>query len=324
MYKNLYKNVNQLKEHQTERRIQLLEDQRKQREDQFSFQRDLKEILNSKHRRRGRNYFDESFKHVLMLSEWMMSQPEDIEDFFLVPCPKGKRCSLSTGDGRNKLAKLFYKNGVKFFEFRCNLPAYTIFDCVYNELSQSVYILDVIAFAGRDLVGCDAAFRFFWMKSKFEEDDIKTTGDDKNLQLKLLQHYDFLDHYAMKTCFQTYPMFDDDTELDGFLFYHKEGSYTAGETPLVLWLFPFMVDELFDTYRVNSSYHSLKPENYTNYLDFIKDFDEKLKSRQKKKHFNKKKVETEHDIMDLKESSFDDSRDEMQAMIDLEMTGNEF
>jgi len=32
--------------------------------------------------------------------------------------------------------------------------------------------------------------------------------------------------------------------LDGFLFYHRDASYTYGQTPLVTWLKPFMLSEV--------------------------------------------------------------------------------
>lgn len=316
----MYKNVNQLKEHQIARRTQLLEGQRKQRDNQFSLQRDLKKIIAPKTRR---NEFNETFRYNLMLSEWMMSRPEDIDDFLMVPCPKGIRCSLSTEDGSYK-AKLYYKNGRKFLEFKTNLPAYTILDCIYSAESRTVYILDVTAFANRDLIHGDAAFRFFWLSSKFTEEDIKTTDTNEGLHLRLLRSYDFSDTFSIRTCFQTYPIFTDGTDLDGYLFYHKEGSYTVGESPLVLWLFPFMIDELFDTYRVNPCYHSSKPDSYTNYIDFITEFESK--QCQKKKHFSKKKAKIEYETMDLNEvneQSFDDSQNVMQTMIELEMTGND-
>lgn len=318
-FRSMYKNVNQLKEHQIERRIRLLEAQRKKREDKFAIQRDLKDILRPKSKTFN---FDKTFRNILMLSEWMMTKPENIEDYLLVPCPKGIRCSLSTGDDKNKAASLYYKNGQKFLEIKTNLPVYTILDCVYNKELQIVHVLDAIAFGCRDLIDCDASFRFFWLKSKFDEDCIRTTDSDSKLQLQLLNNYDFNDPYAIRTCFQTHPLFKEGAELDGYLFYHKDGLYTAGSTPLVLWLFPFMVDELFDTYKVDPFYHSEKPEAYSNYLDFIREFDEQLKNR-KKKVTSKIKVEAEQETMDVIESSFDESRDEMQAMIELEMTGND-
>lgn len=82
-FRDMYKNVNQLKEHQTARRTRLLEEQRRHREEQFSFQRDLKEILSTRNNKKNR--LNDLFRYNLMLSEWMMSKPEDIDDFLLIP-----------------------------------------------------------------------------------------------------------------------------------------------------------------------------------------------------------------------------------------------
>lgn len=201
------------------------------------------------------------------------------------------------------------------------MPAYTILDCVYCSASQTIYVLDTTAYNDRDLTACDATFRFFWLKSKFMEDSLMVTDKDKILKLVRLESFDFLEPFAIKTCFETaFVGFNDKSELDGYLFYHKEGSYTSGESPLVLWLFPFMIDELFDNYKVDQSFHSKRPENYTNYLDFIKEFNEKSKKRR-----NKKKTvqslgggEMEHESIEV--SFTEDSSDDVQAMIDLEMT----
>lgn len=309
-FKDLYKNVNQLKEQQINRRLQLLEDQRRQREDNFSAGRDLKEFISSQSRKKYRA--NPLFKHALMLSEWMMVRPDDIEDFILVPCPKGIRCTLSTGENRRQTAMLYYKNGTKFKEFKTNIPSYTIIDCIYDKHTEILYFLDVIGYSGRDLVHCDTSFRFFWLKSRFVEDNPQVTEKESTLTLALVSTFDMSDSFSCRACFQKSSHFPEDTELDGFLFYHKDCSYTAGQTPLVLWLFPFMVDELFDEYQINSRY--IRPENYTNYLDFIKDFDEKLL---KKKKPNQKATAEPMDAHD------DDSRDETQAMIDLEMAGDD-
>lgn len=208
---------------------------------------------------------------------------------------------------------------MKHFEVKTNLPAYTILDVIYNEASQTIFVLDMIAYGDRDMIDTDASFRFFWLKSKFEEEDLRITDSEKNIKFDLIMTYDFLDSSAVRSCFQDYPIFSNaKAELDGFLFYHKDASYTAGQTPLVLWLFPFMVDELFEI-KVNPCYHATRPDNYTNYLDYIKEFDIKMKQRKGKKQRNTSDS-MEHEMTD---ATNDDSRDEMQAMIELEMTGND-
>lgn len=55
---------------------------------------------------------------------------------------------------------------------------------------------------------------------------------------------------------------------DGLLFYHKESTYVSGFTPLVVWLKPFMVPEIFNV-SVDPEYMERRPKNYTTYLEHI-------------------------------------------------------
>jgi snurportin-1 len=91
-FRDMYKNTSQLKEHQVRRRMELLEEQKMHRMDQFSFRRDLTEIVSAKVKLKDKHTTAPKggMRTNLMLSEWMMEKPEDIEDFYLVPCPKGK------------------------------------------------------------------------------------------------------------------------------------------------------------------------------------------------------------------------------------------
>lgn len=313
---------NYLQDQQQKRRDLLLEEQRMKREEQYSYLRDLKEILTDLKIEYPERKFNRNFKDNLMLSEWMMEAPEDIEDFLLVPCPKGVRVTVvkeSSRYHRQVNTNIFYKTGVKHSTIKSNLPKDTILDCVYSKKNKIIYILDAIMYAGRDLTNCDTEFRRYWIQSKIDEDELRVFDGCK---LELIKAHDFVDTQSVYECFQTAPIFNDGTELDGYLFYHKESSYTIGETPLVLWLFPFMVDEVLTMFHVHPSYNSLKPLDYTNYLDYIKTFNEKLsKKRQKSK--NKKTAELmECEVSKPSEVDLDESVDEMQRMIDLEKYGD--
>lgn len=107
----------------------------------------------------------------------------------------------------------------------------------------------------------------------------------------MIQNYDFSDAHQIASALNTCPIFSDNTELDGFLFYHKDGSYTYGESPLVLWLYSFMVEEVMPMFNVHDFYNE-KPENYTNYLQFIQEFEaERDKGKRKT---DKMDTETSH------------------------------
>lgn len=136
------------------------------------------------------------------------------------------------------------------------------------------------------MTNCDTAFRRYWIGSKFFECrlgviDVKLPNN--NMKLNFIDGYEFSQPHRIHRCFQHIPCFPElGAELDGFLFYHKDASYTPGETPLVLWLFPYMVDEVLTMFRVHPDYNSLKPDGYTTYLEQIEKFQEKQNHKKEK------------------------------------------
>ncbi|KAG5669185.1 hypothetical protein PVAND_017079 [Polypedilum vanderplanki] len=314
-FKNLYKNQSNLAQQQSLRRAKLLEEQKQRRENQFSSQRDIKS--ENEQQKKKKIYKDFDYKNNLMLSEWMMETPEDLEDFLLIPCPKGIRSTLSNEKTKNKNCRLYYKNGTENLRFKTNLPQQTILDCILDKISNTLFILDVIKYDGRDFMNCDTSFRHFWIKNKFIESDLKIIDEESDMKMQLLDVYDLADSNQGFSCFQKYPMFNEGTELDGFLFYHKEADYTIGETPLVLWLFPFMIEEVLSMFKVHPNYNNQKPDNYRNYLDYIKIFNETLK----KKRRSRNKSESSMEIQENQDENEFDMQNEIQKMIDLERFG---
>lgn len=303
-HKNLYKFTDKKETSQTARRAKLLEEQKKRREKQYSASR------NEESEEQYEPYYriNENYRNCLMLSEWMTEVPDDLEDFVLVPCPKGWRCSFVV---KSNKAALHYKNGKEFKKgLSTNIPKNTVLDCFYVEKSSTLYILDVLKYKGRDVIDCDYSFRSYWIRTKFDEDDLKFLDD--NITLKMIEIYDFNDPFSIQKCYEMYPIFSDETELDGFLYYHKEGSYTFGETPLVLWLFPFMVEEVMPTYKIHPHYNSLKPNDYENYQQYITDFNAKMSRKGRRSK--------EISGMDC-ETSTETIEDPIQQTIELETYG---
>lgn len=90
---------------------------------------------------------------------------------------------------------------------------------------------------------------------------------------------------AISRALSKHPYFDSDKpQIDGLLFYHKEGYYTPGSTPLVLWLKPYMVNEMLgEDVHVADGYHHARPAAYTNMYDFISNYEEARKRKPKKR-----------------------------------------
>lgn len=303
-HKDLFKNFNTLKTKQQLRQQEYLIKLKDKRSKSFADNR--KEIINNSNSGKvGRNRYlkrYEEFKNILMLSEWMLMKPMDIDDFLLVTCPKGTRVTLSS-DGY-KGCKLFYKNGQEFKTVNCHLPQ-VILDCIYNKDTDTIYILDIISYGGIDLADCETTFRFYWINNKFDEDQWK--GSD-NVELKILPHSDCMNNEEMLNCFHSASSYCGESGLDGFLFYHKLSTYIHGpkSTPLVLWTFPYMINEVFDEFTNLRIFESTKPEDYKNYMDFIQEFNSKMnmkKKRGRKSEMNEVEMEEQKlELEDMNES----------------------
>lgn len=242
--------------------------------------------------------------YKLQLSEWLEEKIHP-ENWFLVPIPKGVVHVLVVRPSKqNKPTLVYFKDNHFFKKMRTNLPLNTILDCYYNGSTKTFYVLDVLAYKGSDLRMTTCDFRFFWIKNKMIDDDLGVI-DDSGMKMESLAYYDMENLEETLARFENFPMFENnEPELDGLLFYHKDSHYVEGKTPLVLWLFPFMVPEIFPEHNflIDPMYLKQRPENYTNYLDFIKQFNEKAaeKKRNRRRGRNMKMdVEVSEDQSEL-------------------------
>ncbi|XP_071642215.1 snurportin-1-like [Temnothorax longispinosus] len=108
---------------------------------------------------------------------------------------------------------------------------------------------------------CEAEFRLFWIKSKFEDTpELKQRNTDTNsypiLTLPNIECKEDLNSALMNLKDELHP-------LDGFLFYHNKALYTFGSTPLVTWLKPYMLPEVLGIF-VPSPLDE-KPDDYINF-----------------------------------------------------------
>merc|ERR1719234_360065 len=83
-----------------------------------------------------------TYKNQLMLSEWLVEVPEDLEtNWLLLLCPEGRRNFVVAENGSTKV---YSKSGKQVKSFPSNLPGgirnqgrrsnkYTILDCIYSE-----------------------------------------------------------------------------------------------------------------------------------------------------------------------------------------------
>lgn len=212
------------------------------------------------------------YQNQLMLSEWLVEVPTDLEmEWLLVICPVGKRCLVIATKG---ITSVYTKNGYLLYKFPTMLPGgnkscrfssqdTTILDCLFNEVEKCYYILDVMSWSGYPLYDSETEFRFYWIHSKFVE-----------------SHEHFKNHSTSQYKFVTLPNFPCTKEaitnslamanfpVDGVLFYHKRTHYTFGSTPLVLWLKPYMLPELLEI-PVPETMLANKPTLYSTYAEHL-------------------------------------------------------
>nr|XP_058914881.1 snurportin-1 isoform X2 [Kogia breviceps] len=176
------------------------------------------------------------YANQLMLSEWLIDVPSDLgQEWIVVVCPVGKRALIVASRGSTTA---YTKSGYCVNRFPSLLPGgnrrnsattkdYSILDCIYSEVNQTYYVLDVMCWRGHPFYDCQTDFRFYWMHSKLPEEGL---GEKTKLN-----------------------------PVDGLLFYHKQTHYSPGSTPLVGWLRPYMVSDVLGI-AVPAGLLTAKPE----------------------------------------------------------------
>ncbi|XP_067929174.1 snurportin-1-like isoform X2 [Watersipora subatra] len=213
--------------------------------------------------KRGSSRLNERFKDQLMLSEWMVEVPTDLQTLWLViPSPVGKRC-LVVAQGGTTYA--YSKAGYLFNSFPSKLPggcyhtnkarsrsSVTMLDCIFSEVSRTFYILDIICWRNHSVMETETTFRYFWVTSKLQEcsgiSQFSKVNPPEVLETAMSQDFPF--------------------ELDGLLFYHKHAHYLCGSTPLVLWLKPYMLPEVLGI-KIKSEYEKTIPDTYQGFQSHL-------------------------------------------------------
>lgn len=295
-YRDLYKVHNATSEgaerrHQA-RRTQFLTQQKKQRQDNVNEARGLVHAIEhyslpNYASNRLPYRVDVFYKNKLQLSEWLRDRPEDLDQWILVPCPRGKR-HIVVAAANKTIA--YSKTGVVVDIFQSSLQSgsryLTVLDCIFSEETQSFYVLDVLAYHNQEFLLCDAAFRFYWIRSKFDEFDHSAVHSHNQYAFYHVDRADFDHPEEVEGMLARHPLWEENKPaLDGFLLYHKLSHYHHGKTPLVGWLCPWMIPEMLG-YAVNERYLKERPSGCGSALEFMGDFDEKRKQgQQKRRHF---------------------------------------
>ncbi|XP_030372444.1 snurportin-1 [Scaptodrosophila lebanonensis] len=339
-HKDLYKKGVDIGVQQQLRQQQLLNEQRQRRLNSQDESRHLEALTTEPEQgeeqqqqqqlpkaRKQQNKNQKGQQHFrLQQSEWLRQRPKNLSDWLLVPCPSGKRCLVVAANGRTKV---YNKAGRQIMQIRTLLPGdghvqkcKTVLDCVYVPDLNCFYVLDALTFGQQQLLECEASFRFYWLQARFEEHPELTERSKRNEKaFQLLNYYDFENAPVVEEALQRYPLWlEDKPRLDGLLFYHKDASYTCGTTPLVCWLFAFMLPDVLGM-PINAGYEA--PEDYDGAaaLAYMDEFDRKLLEQRKLMKMRAKAAKTAateevYNEMDVADPEGDEDFESLQILLD--------
>ncbi|XP_005000870.1 snurportin-1 isoform X2 [Cavia porcellus] len=206
--------------------------------------------------------------HARRLAEddWtgMESEDEDTKDDTEMDIDTGKKLPKRYANQGSTSA--YTKSGYCVNRFPSLLPGgnrrnsttakdYTILDCIYSEVSQTYYVLDVMCWRGHPVYDCQTDFRFYWMQSKLPEEE----GLGEKTKLNPFKFVGLKNFPCTPESLCNVLAMDFPFEVDGLLFYHRQTHYSPGSTPLVGWLRPYMVSDILGV-AVPDGPLTVKPE----------------------------------------------------------------
>ncbi|CAM9384243.1 unnamed protein product [Sphacelaria rigidula] len=186
----------------------------------------------------------------LCTPEWMLTVPSDLDGagdplgsgWYVMPRPEGKRVLLIAANGETVARQM---SGAITHRFTSHLPGgsaagrrggakgggYCILDCVFHELDQTFFVLDMMAWKGYPLYDCTTDFRFYWIRTKLLEANgpLDVIGPENAYRIKHVQ-YQECDRQGLAHSYSSPVPFI----KDGLLFHLKQAHYQLGPTPLVL------------------------------------------------------------------------------------------
>ena len=92
--------------------------------------------------------------------EIMTQVPDDLENWYIIKCPKGERCLLVS---MNRILRAYRKDGSLLKEIETNYQQFFVLDCFYDTI---FYVLDAMYWGDISLYNCDSVFRHYWMQTR--------------------------------------------------------------------------------------------------------------------------------------------------------------
>eukprot|EP00903_Cladosiphon_okamuranus_P016060 g14826.t1 len=192
----------------------------------------------------------EHWANQLCTPEWMLTVPTDLngagspvgDGWYVMARPEGKRVLVISAKGETVARQM---SGAITHRFSSNLPGgsaqgrrggskgggYCILDCVFHELDQTFFVLDMMAWKGYPLYDCNTDFRFYWVRTKLQEADgpLDSVTSRNAYRIKSTPYHE-CDRQGLAHAYSSPVPFI----KDGLLFHLKSAHYQLGPTPLVL------------------------------------------------------------------------------------------
>lgn len=201
---------------------------------------------------------DRKFRNKAMLSEWLVDRPMDFEsEWILKATPVGRRCLVFARKGETVA---YSRTGQFIKAFQSALPGgshmhishcrrqFAIVDCIYVQHNNSFYLMDALAWNEHKLYESEASFRFFWLQSRYNENQEKflMLSSKNQSRFHCLKTYSASDQDILTALNNDTIIKEHNLQLDGLLFFHTRGPYVPGANPLVLWIKPEMANRVLN------------------------------------------------------------------------------
>ncbi|XP_050301255.1 snurportin-1 [Anthonomus grandis grandis] len=223
-------------------------------------------------------------KFHLMFSEYLTDIPDDLEENWLVKIvPNGCR-ALVLAKGQQTM--VFGRKG-KLLNLRTHLPGgglhkgvgITALDCIFNKSMKTIFVLDCMFWNTMSMINSETTFRFYWIRNQFSENP-KFLETNKPYKFYLLDFYPAQKSLIQDKIFQEIFISDKKVLYSGVTFYHKEVQYAFRQTPLMCWLYSYMLPEKLGV-DVPQELMDKMPKKYENLEKFLKFKEEFRKNRPK-------------------------------------------
>ncbi|XP_041369041.1 snurportin-1-like [Gigantopelta aegis] len=212
------------------------------------------------------------YRNQLMMSEWLVEVPEEFEEeWLMVLCPVAKRTLVVASHGKTvAYSKAGYRNNT----FHSYLPGgsrhqsgkyndYTIMDCLFHEVTGTYWILDLMCWKSMPIYETETEFRFYWLHQNLQEfPQLGVKSRQNPFSFQALPRFPCTPQAIEEA------LVNSTFEIDGILFFHKRTHYMFGSTPLVVWLKPYMLQDVLNI-PVPQRYLRQMPSTYIDYAHHI-------------------------------------------------------